>query len=295
MTEQDPEIRSFDGPRLTPYEMVFIEGDFEARVFPRIAREAAEGGVTTLDRERFDFLSTVGEVVREVTPEDAPPEALDQYRALLFQAYHYWSGGRKTFILDTTAARYLVESAPVLGDWSFVPPVRSLYLQLPGNLFWSSIAPDAQPEPVDGFFITSSEVKDAQAREILTVDVLAVLGIRRARAGFSVIPVEMETGEGLPSPWDAQPRAGGDFSNEMPGGEIAGLYSMLTIPEVLKLVARTFRYIERFPEGLIDVVAPAPRDDADEAPPTQLAYTRITLGGADDGVAPDDAAAPDDG
>lgn len=288
MTERDPEIRSFEGPRLTPYEIVFMEGDFESRVFPRIAREAAEEGVATLHREKFDFLSTVGEVIREVTPEDAPPEALDQYRALLFQAYHHWSEGRRLFVLDTAAARYLVESAPALAEWSFAPPARSVYLQLPGNLFWSSISPEDPPEPVDGFFVTSSEAEDAQGREFLTVDMLAVLGIRRARAGFSVIPVEMETGEGLPAPWEAPPRGEGDFANAMPGGEIAGLYSILTTPEVLKLVTRAFWYITSFPESLVEVLAAAPRDDADEAPATQLAYTRVTIGGAEQGAAADE-------
>lgn len=282
MTERDPEIRSFDGPRLTPYEIVFMDGDFESRVFPRIAREAAEGGVATLQREKFDFLSTVGEVVRDVTPEDAPSEALDQYRALLFQAYHHWSEGRKLYVLDTAAARYLVESAPELPDWSFVAPERSLYLQLPGNLFWSSISPDAPPEPVDGFFITTSGAEDAQGREFQSVDVLAILGIRRARAGFSVIPVEMETGDGLAAPWEAPPRSDGDFANLLPGGEIAGLYSVLTIPEVLKLVARAFWYIQQFPDSLVEVQAAEPRDDEEEAAPTLLAYKRITIGGAEE-------------
>src|SRR5690606_23214877 len=45
-------------PRLTPYELVFTSGDFEARVFPRIREEAVEQGLEKLSRERFDFLST---------------------------------------------------------------------------------------------------------------------------------------------------------------------------------------------------------------------------------------------
>lgn len=280
MTEPDAGPRSFDGPRLTPYEIVFTDGDFESRVFPRISREAAEGGASTLLREQFDFLSTVGDVVRDVTPEDAPPEALDQYRALLFHAYHHWSEGRRLFVLDTVAVRYLVESAPTIEEWAFIPPARSLYLQLPGNLFWSSIAPDAQPEPVDGFFVTSSEGEDALGKEFMKVDVLAVLGIHRARSGFSVIPVDMEVGEGVPAAWEGPPRPEGDFANALPGGEIAGLYSMLTTTEVLKLVARAFWYVERFPESLVEVPAPEPRDEADEAPPTQLGYTLISIGEA---------------
>lgn len=280
MSEKDATPHSTDGSRLTPYEIVFIDGDFESRTFPRIAREAAEEGVESLHRERFEFLSTVGDVVREVTPEDAPPDAIEQYRALLFHAYHHWSEGHRLFVLDTAVARYLVESAPAIDGWSFVAPARSLYLQLPANLFWSSISPETAPEPVDGFFVTSSTGTDALGKEFENVDILAVLGIRRSRAGFSVIPVEMEVGEGVLPAWEGPSRPDGDFANVLPGGEIAGLYSMLTTTEVLKLVSRVFWYIEQFPENLVDVLAPEPRDDQDEAPPTQLAYSRITIGAA---------------
>ena len=278
MPENDTVPQASDGPRLTPYEIVFTEGDFESRTFVRIAQEAADEGLVSLHRERFEFLSTVGEVVREVTPEDAPPDAIEQYRALLFQAYHHWSEGRRLFVLDAATARYIVESAPAIEDWSFVAPARSLYLQLPANLFWSSISPETPPEPVDGFFVTVSAGTDGLGKDFENVDILAVLGIRRSRAGFSVIPVEMEVGDGVPAAWEGQSRPEGDFANVLPGGEIAGLYSMLTTTEVLKLVTRAFWYIQQFPESLVEVLAPEPRNDAEDAPPTQLAYTRVTIG-----------------
>src|SRR5690606_38024755 len=94
------------------------------------------------------------DVVREVTPEDAPPEALEQYRSLLFHAFHHWNEGRRLYALDPSAARFLVEAPPALDEWTFRAPARSFYLQLPANLFWSSISPESAPEPVDGFFVT---------------------------------------------------------------------------------------------------------------------------------------------
>lgn len=265
--------------RRTPYELVFTEGDFESRVFPQI-REEAGRAVGSLRRESFDFIRTAGEVVRAVTPEDAPPDALEQYRATLFHAFHFWAEGKPLYVLDRAAARYLVEAGPPLDEWEFVRPARSLYLQLPANLFWSTISPDSNPEPVDGFFLTFTEARGAGGVAYEHLDALVVLGIRRARAGFSVIPVETEIGEGFERAWVGAERQGGDFSNELPGGELSGLYSIVTTAEVLKLVARALWYIDTFPDGRVAVPAPSPSDDANGPPPTRLAHVRVTLAAA---------------
>jgi hypothetical protein len=271
--------------RLTPYELVFTEGDFESRIFPRIQDEALAEGVAALRRETFDFLSTVGELVREVTPEDAPAEALEQYRAMLYHAFHFWSAGRKLFALETPVARYLVEAAPRLESWSFRLPSESVYLQLPANLFWSSISPESTPEPVDGFFVTLGQSVDLAGQEIGKLEILVVLGIHRSRAGFSVIPLDTPIGSGIEQSWaEEEGRQGGDFENVLPGGEISGLYSILTAGEVLKLVARAFWYIEQFPETLLDVQAPEPREGDADPPSTHFGYVRVTLGtGAPEG------------
>ncbi|HUE97453.1 MAG TPA: hypothetical protein VMN39_12390 [Longimicrobiaceae bacterium] len=266
--------------RLTPYELVFTEGDFESRIFPQIRVEAGEA-IDTLPRDKFDFIRTAGEVVRELTPDDAPPEALEQYRAILFHAFHFWAERHPLYLLEPATARYLVEAEPALDDWSFSSPARSLYLQLPANLFWSSISPDVPPEPVDGFFLTLSAGEDPVGDAYEHLDVLVVLGIRRARAGFSVIAVETEIGSGMENPWTSEARRGGDFANELPGGELAGLYSILTSDEVLKLVARALWYIESFPEGALEVPAPEVADRTTEPPSTHLSYVRITLSEAE--------------
>jgi hypothetical protein len=263
--------------RLTPYELVFAEGDFESRIFPRIRAEAEAQAVDARRRERFDFLSTAGDVVREVTPEDAPPDALEQYRAILFHAYHFWSGGKRLYGLDTAVARYLVEAAPRLEGWDFVLPGESAYLQLPANLFWSSITPEAPPEPVDGFFLTKSELTDPVGQAAGLLEVLLVLGIRRSRAGFSVIALSTATGPGISESWDAESRPEGDFANTLPGGEIAGLYTLLTAGEVLKLVGRAFWYIDRFPEALEEVQPLEALGDAGEPPATRLGHLRVSL------------------
>jgi hypothetical protein len=267
--------------RLTPYELVFMEGEFESRVFPRIREEAVDQGVDPLRREVFDFLSTVGELVREVSPEDAPPESLEQYRALLFHAYHFWRVDRQLLVLEKPTARYLVESSPGLSGWEFRLPGGAAYLQLPANLFWSSISPESQPEPVDGFFVTVSEAVDPMDEPFTSLEILVVLGIHRSRAGFSVIPLDTPLGAGIQPAWEEEERGPRkDFDNVLPGGEISGLYSILTAAEVLKLAARVFWYVDAAPDALVEVTAPGAREADADPPPTQLDHVLVTLGAA---------------
>lgn len=265
--------------RLTPYELVFTEGEFEGRRFPRIDDESAEHQVDSRTPERFDLLTTVADILREVTPDEAPSDALEQYRALLFHAYHFWKGGRRLFVLERAVARFLVESASTANDWAFSAPARSGYLQLPQNLFWSSIAPDTPPEPVDGFFFTLSERSDMAGGPIEHLHLLLILGIRRGRAGFSVIGLDTDLEPGLLSSLEAERRPDGDFANTLPGGEISGLYSIVTVTEALKLVGRAFRYIERLPGAVERVDGVAAREETSEPPPTRLPFWRVRLSG----------------
>jgi hypothetical protein len=180
------------------------------------------------------------------------------------------------FVMDRAVARYLVETPTAMNDWRFVAPTGSGYLQLPANLFWSSIAPDTPPEPVDGFFYTLSVGNEAPNASFHRLQVLLILGVRRSRAGFSVIPLDTGVGPGLLADL-SETRPGGDFANVLPGGEISGLYSILTTTEALKLVARAFWYIDRFAETITAVAAADPRMSDAEPPSTKLAYSRIGL------------------
>lgn len=228
--------------RRTPYDLVFGDGEIESAVFPRIRAEAEERGVDARDPERFGFLSVVGDAIRAVVPEEVDAEALEQYRALFLQGYNYWSHGKRLYAVEPAVARYLVEAAPAMVGWAPALPGPALYLQLPANLFWGSISPEAAPEPVDGFFVTGSG-DDGR------IEALAVLGIRRDRAGFSVVPF----GAGDSAEWLSAPgREGGrDFENVLPGGELSGLYSILTTTEALKLVGRILWYVDRHPGSVV--------------------------------------------
>ncbi len=268
-------------PRLTPYELAFGEPVFEATTWPALLREAENADVDPAERQRFSFLSVGSDALREVIPPDAPAEALDQYRALLFHAFNFWRLGRRVYLAEPAVARFLVESAPDLGGWRFALPYPSVYVQLPANLFWASITPDSTPEPVDGFFATVADEADPLDIPFQRLEVLMVLGIRRERAGFSVIPFDTEVGRGIAPPWLAPEGrdTGKDFENTLPGGELSGLYSILTTAEAFKLLARVFWYTERNPTDVVleegtEGLAP---EDADADRVSRLPVHRIRL------------------
>lgn len=275
--------------RITPYEVAFGMDDFEARVFPAVLREAEAQGCDPARLDRFGFLSHVGDTLRELVPPDSPPEGLEQYRTLLFHAFNFWRFGRRFYAMDAAVARYLVESAPGLEEWELALPHRSLYLQLPPNLFWASVGTDVPPEPVDGFFATECEGDDPLGPGYRRLEVLMVLGMRPDRAGYSVIPFETEAGPGIAGAWaEASTRDGArDFQSVLPGGEMAGLYSIVTAGEALKLVARAFWHVQAHPEDVAPHTGPERRSQ--ERPGSgalsRLSYARIGFGAAEGGPA----------
>ena len=282
MTEADSGQRRPDGPLLTPYEMVFGEAGFENRTFPQVLAEAEAHGEDPARRERFGFLSVASDAVREMVPAEVPAAA-EEYRALFYHAFNFWRFGRRTYVLEAPVARYLVEAAPSLEGWDLALPHPSVYVQLPPRLFWASIATDVPPEPVDGFFATISTGTDPLGPAYQELQVLMALGLRRGRAGFSVIPFETEVGPGIPRVWAETPGREGarDFDNILPGGEIAGLYSILTHAEALKLLARALWYVDSRAEDVTPVSAPERRGEErpGSVPLSRLPYHRVVLSG----------------
>lgn len=243
--------------RPTPYDLVF-GGTLEADAFPGIRDEAAEREVDPSDMGRFGFLSLAGDAVRTLGDPDAPPEALEQYRALVYHAYNFWRRGKQVYDLDAPLVRYLVEGSPSLDGWELEMPQSSIYLRLPRHLFWGSLEEGGTPEPIDGVFITRSRGSGG-APHGGRLEVLMVLGIRRDRAGFGVIPISAEVHPGAAAEWVRSPGrdTGRDFENILPGGEMKGLYSIITSSEVLKLVARAMWYVDAYPGDVVDADAGA--------------------------------------
>lgn len=270
----------------TPYELVFERPEFDARAFPAIRGEAERVGADPLKREEFSFLAAVAEAIGAMAPEEVGSEELEQHRALLYHAFNFWRYGRRVYAVDTAVARFLVEAAPALDDWELTVPHASVYLQLPPRLFWGSIAPGTPPEPIDGFFLCVSEDLDALDVPFQQLEILMILGVRADRAGFSVIAFETEVGEGIGDIWAEQARGpdAKEYENVLPGGELSGLYSIVTAPEAIKLAGRILWFIDRHREGLVKV-EPASDPEAEPErgpaiPPPRLPYTRVTLGDA---------------
>jgi hypothetical protein len=287
VTDGQPQAHRANLPntaRLTPYEMVFGEAGFENRVFPTLLDESEAVNEDPASRERFSFLSLAADALRDIIPADAPREALEQHRALLYHSFNFWRFGRRLYLLDRAVARYLVEAAPGLEGWDLRVPHPTVYVQLPGNLFWASISPDTPPEPVDGFFVVESRGLDPLGPPYRHLEVLLVLGMRRERAGFSIIPLDLEVGPGMADDWAAPSREGGpDFVSTLPGGDIAGIYSILTTFEALKLLARILWYVDAHPEDVVPEHPPERRthDRPGSVALSRLPFCRVRLSGAE--------------
>jgi hypothetical protein len=283
MNAPESQGRSTTEPtRVTPYELAFGEVGFEERLFPAIEAEARRMGIDPIRLDLFTLLGSATEALNEIIPEEAPPDAREQHRVNLFHVFNFWRFGKRLYLLDSAVARYLVEAAPSIAHDTLVVPSPAVYLQLPANLFWASIAPDTPPEPVDGFFVATFDGTDTLGDPYRHLHALMVLGIRRNRAGFSAIPFETESGPGIATEWVNAPArdSGRDFENVLPGGEMAGMYSILTTAEALKLLMRAFEYIHAHPEDVAE--QDIQERPADAQPGTvrhsRLPFFRVRLG-----------------
>ncbi|MGH7505185.1 MAG: hypothetical protein ACRELX_06025 [Longimicrobiales bacterium] len=274
-------------PRRTPYELVFRDGGLEYEALPAIAQEAESRNVDPADPERFLMLAESGKALRRMRPDSAdstPGTAVAQYGALLFHGFHFWRAGEPLFVVAEDALRTLLASPPEVGAWTLDPPASAGYLQLPRHRVWLPAAGEGAPEPIDGFFwTTTSPANVAGGDPTFMLHLALVIGVRPGRPGFGVV----ELSSPLPPPpvahWaDVAARdAGRDFENILPGGEIEGLFALTSVAEALRLASLLFHFArdDRVSASIDapEAAAPAPHS----FPPTALAYRRITLAGTD--------------
>jgi hypothetical protein len=263
--------------RLTPYELVFGRAEFEDERFPAVLEEAHARGVSTASPDRFLLLAAVGELLRELLPGDGGygvesggrsgmveedgeyGEVLEHVGLLAYQVFHFWRYGRRLLVLEPALARYLVDDVPRVGDWALTPPYPAGYLQVPRHMFWARASEDAVPEPVDGFFWVMVGDPDPETPPYPRLDVVLVLGVRPGRPGLSTLNVGMDLDVARAGHWgdaDARPE-GRDFATVLPGGELQGLYSLVTVAEVLKLLSLCFWYMGTRPSALVMTAAGA--------------------------------------
>jgi len=192
--------------------------------FAEVEAAARQAGRDPSERQVFQQLGPVQRVLDELLPpsDEAPGAAAEEYAVLLFAMFHFWRGGCRSVNLDRAGFERIIAQDPSVGS---LPAGGSRYLQLPERLVWARISPTAPPEPLDGIFVVPS----AGGREIT---VLAILGLRAERDGFSQIAVTVPS-----SDWE---RAGSLvrrplFAPVLEGGERAGLKSVVSEAELLYL------------------------------------------------------------
>ncbi len=151
------------------------------------------------------------------------PQAADEYLTTLYVAFRFWDAGRAVLAVSRDAIEQAVARDPP--DTLPAVPDGACYVQLPERWFWARIGPDEPPEPLDGLFVVAS----AMGREIT---VLAVLGLRPERSGFSQLSVRATPQEVRAARLAARTPP---FASVLEGGDRAGVRSLVATGELLHL------------------------------------------------------------
>ena len=235
--------------RITPYEIILEP--LETTAFPAIRAEAERRRSDTRRRDQFVLLGNAGATLKETVPDDAPPEALDEYAELLYHGFQFWSFGRRLYVFDEAVTEMLTAPFFDLGGWELAGP-PSCYLQFPYQRLWARVSADAPYEPVDGCFVVVDETEPApEAGAHLRAQLL--LGVRTDRPGVSLVsyrtdldPREAEAHACCPWREDEQP-----YANLIPGGERKGYKTLATVSELEALLIRALCYLDRNSKRLV--------------------------------------------
>jgi hypothetical protein len=209
--------------RITPFALVF--GEIAEERFPGLKASLGAAQVDPADRDAFILDKAVTEFLRDLVPEDAPPESLHEFIAVLQHGYLFWQGGGSVKVLSGTEPptdrHSLAPDSPSARKVASVA-ASPAYVQLPSHLYWGQPEPEGPHEPVDGFFIHPAPTG---------IRALAIFGLHRERPGFSVAEVAGAAPTSLP------PRADGSapFAPQMDGGAAAGIRSVAGPDELLAL------------------------------------------------------------
>ena len=189
-------------------------------------REALRAeGQNPYDRDEFLLSAVVVEMIRDARPEEGYGETIDQVVALLHLSYLYWQEGRPVIELDDTALDALVSAEPAVDGASGRPP--AYYVKIPPRRVWASPLEGQTPEPLDGWIA---------ARHGDLLRLVALFGVRPERDGATVVAVEGISPARLGRE-DGTPL----YSPVLPGGQAAGLYSIVGTEELLELAWRVER------------------------------------------------------
>lgn len=210
--------------RLEPFAYAFAElADVR---FPDVRREAEARHTDLTDRAAFAALPAVQRILADVeAPEliQENPQAADEYLTTLYVAFRFWDAGRAV----CPVSREAIERALARDPPATLPavPGGACYMQLPERWFWARIGPEEPHEPLDGFFVITS----GAGREMT---VLAVLGLRLERSGFSQLSVRATPQEMRDARLAARTPP---FASVLEGGDRAGVRSLVATGELVHL------------------------------------------------------------
>ena len=206
-------------PRPTPFQLVF--GDSASTVFPEIRSALSQAGTDPRDRDAFLMVRETVTLLHRLRPEEGLGEGIDQLAALIHHSYLCWAAGCPTVELPSEHLADLLGTEPREAEDGEELPAG--YVQLPERRIWADVVPGTPPEPLDGCFVHAAPGERS-------IRVLGIFGLHRERAGFSVVEVAGNRPVGL---------ARGDgselFSPMLPGGAVAGLFSLAGEEELLEL------------------------------------------------------------
>ncbi len=215
--------------RLNPFDLVF--GGIVAKRFPALRTSLLASGTDPGNRDAFILDRAVTALLRDLVPEDGPPEALGKHVALLHHAFLHWTAGRRLFQLPRPRALALFGASGTASPGPNAAVPTAYYIQLPERLVWAPVVEGEAHEPLDGAFVAR---RAAGGR-----DVLAIFGVHPDRVGFSVVEAAGAARADLTRPDGAPP-----FAPVLPGGAAAGLFSLTTPDELLALIERAEATIE---------------------------------------------------
>lgn len=209
--------------RPTPFDTIF--GTL-ADAFEEVRADAARLGRDPRRPVDFPNIPAVQRLLEEVESPavvEEQPAAAAEYLIALYAAYRLWDAGRHIVPIDRAALEPRLDSDPPRAFPAV--PAGACYLQLPERWLWARVADDAPYEPLDGLFVAEAPSGDE-------ITVVAVLGVHPDRRGFSQVSLSVPVEDIVAAREEMRtPR----FAPAMPGGQAAGLRSIVAVGELLVL------------------------------------------------------------
>jgi hypothetical protein len=209
--------------RPTPFDLVFTQ--IADTAFPTIRAALERGGHDAGDRDAFLLVPDVVQLLHDLRPEEGLGEGMDQLVALVHHAYLLWDAGTLVLSLSGERLADMLEGPSGASADPHEPP-KAYYAQFQHQRqVWAQVIDDGAAEPMDGCFVHTSGDD---------LRVLGIFGLRPDRDGFSAVETAGARPDALERP-DGTPL----FSPVLPGGEAAGLHSLVGAEELLELGWRT--------------------------------------------------------